>query len=597
MFSSRLFWRIFAAYCVLTLVLAGVFVWILVARVESIMVAKAEDRLHDSAVVLRKYLPPKLAGGTGTALQDSLRELAAENGTRITVIAKDGTVIGDSENDAETMENHGSRPEVLEARENGFGFARRTSQETGAPMMYCAVRTDDDSSPIGFVRVAVDMNSTNAHLDTVRNLIWISAAVLAVSALVLTYVIVGRIIRPLTALTEAARAVSEGHLEQHVTVSNRDELGMLADAFNAMSAKLASRIETLVSTQAQLQEKTDLLQTVFATMIEGVVAIDERQVVLFANEAGCRLLDSPTPHVVGRPIWEVARHTNIQDVVREVLGGASQQRAEFEIARTGCWVNVLASYLSAETSGRVVLVLHDITELRRLETIRRDFVSNVSHELKTPLTAIKACAETLVDGAINDPEHSHRFVKQIEEQAERLHALILDLLSLARIESQERTFDIRSLPVAELIAACVAEHSTIAESKQVHLTSERIDAGLQILADRNEMRTLLGNLVENAINYTPAGGHVALSCRREDGWARIDVADTGIGIPKRHQSRIFERFYRVDRARSREVAGTGLGLAIVKHLVQAFGGRIEVASEPGKGSTFSVFLPLSEPSP
>jgi two-component system phosphate regulon sensor histidine kinase PhoR len=202
-----------------------------------------------------------------------------------------------------------------------------------------------------------------------------------------------------------------------------------------------------------------------------------------------------------------------------------------------------------------------------------------------------------LDGAAEDPDHGHRFLHQIDEQAERLHSLILDLLSLARIESGRETIDVRPVSAATAIAQCIEAHATVAESKQIVLCGEPIDEDLEVLADREEIQTLLGNLVENAINYTPSGGRVTVSCRRDGNWARIDVADTGIGIPRELQVRIFERFYRVDKARSRRVGGTGLGLAIVKHLVQAFGGRIEVASEPGKGSTFSVSLRLAEPRP
>jgi two-component system phosphate regulon sensor histidine kinase PhoR len=442
---------------------------------------------------------------------------------------------------------------------------------------------------------AASAGEPGVDVTSPRQFVWVATGLAALAAILLTIGFVFVISRPLRKLQDAARDIAAGKLQPNVEAAERSELGGLADAFNAMCAELTARVDELQSKRTELEKNSDLLETVLETMIEGVVAVDEKQIVLFANRASRRLLDAETPNVVGRPIWEVARLAKIQEVVRNVFATQKCEQAQFDIPRTSCWVNLMASHLDAERSRQVVLVLHDITELRRLEMIRRDFVTNVSHELKTPLTAIKAAAETLLDGAAEDPAHSHKFLRQIEEQSERLHTLILDLLSLARIESGRETIEVRPVSAAVAIANCLEEHATVADSKQIVLCGNAIDESLDVLADREEIQTLLGNLIENAINYTPSGGRVTVACRRDEQWARIDVSDSGIGIPKEHQARIFERFYRVDKARSRRVGGTGLGLAIVKHLVQAFGGRIEVASELGKGSTFSVYLRIAEP--
>jgi two-component system phosphate regulon sensor histidine kinase PhoR len=284
----------------------------------------------------------------------------------------------------------------------------------------------------------------------------------------------------------------------------------------------------------------------------------------------------------------------LQETLQNVLTENAEQRIEFQLPRTRSVVILAASRLPGNPPPGAVLVLHDVTELRQLEDLRRDFVSNVSHELKTPLTTIQAYAETLLNGALDDPRHSREFVQRIADQGERLHVLILDLLALARIESQERAFDMRPIVVGEIIEQSVREHRAIADAKGLELTAVVAEAETQVLADAEGLRTILDNLLDNALNHTPSGGKVTVRCERCDGVVRLHVADTGIGIPREHHDRIFERFYRVDKARSRELGGTGLGLSIVKHLAQVFGGRVSLTSSPGKGSTFTVELPLLE---
>jgi len=249
--------------------------------------------------------------------------------------------------------------------------------------------------------------------------------------------------------------------------------------------------------------------------------------------------------------------------------------------------------LKGNPSPGVVLVVQDVTELRRLENMRKEFVSNVSHELKTPLASIQAYTEALLDGAIDDPKHNRCFLQSIEEQAERLHALILDLLRLTRIESGKDAFDIAAVPVRETVESCLRELIPLAVSKQIRLSAEPLDESVQVLADAEGLGTILNNLIENAINYTPEGGQVTVRWHTTPTEAVLEVQDSGVGIAKEHQDRIFERFYRVDKARSRALGGTGLGLSIVKHLALEFGGHVELESVPDRGSTFSVWLPLT----
>ncbi len=380
---------------------------------------------------------------------------------------------------------------------------------------------------------------------------------------------------------------------QTVDIPQQDEIGMLAEAFNTMSRQLTERIDELQNKTLELEENGNRLGTVLAGMIEGVIAVDRSERILFANRAAHPLLDLSADEAIGRPIGEAIRNKTVHDVVRETLSGRQKHAVEFEVPRSHTVMAMLATRMPGNPSPGVVLVTHDVTELRRLENLRHEFVSNVSHELKTPLTSIQTFTETLLNGAMHDKEHAHRFLERIYEQSERLHALILDLLSLAKIESGQEVFEVAPLAINTLIANCVEECRGIAESKPIHLIVEAPDEEVEVEAESEGLRYIMNNLIDNAVKYTPAGGQVTVRWHAEHGNAVITVADTGVGIADEHQQRIFERFYRVDKARSRELGGTGLGLSIVKHLTQMFLGNVSVSSQVGKGSEFTVQLPLA----
>jgi two-component system phosphate regulon sensor histidine kinase PhoR len=334
-------------------------------------------------------------------------------------------------------------------------------------------------------------------------------------------------------------------------------------------------------------------------MIEGVVAVDARQRIVLANEAARRLFDFRPPTVEGRSLLEVIRNHALHEAVTNVLTTSEPQR--FELRRAGppaMSVDIHVQPLPGEPCPGVVLVIHDTTALRRLESIRREFVANVSHELKTPLSSIKAYTETLQNGALSDPEIGKRFLGRIEEQTERLTRLIMDMLMLARIESDHQAFEIVSVDALPIVQKCVDDYRGAAEAKGIVVLAEAEDAKPQaavvcrVRADREGLREILDNLLDNAIKYTPEGGSVSVVWQSTATSARIAVRDSGIGIKPEDQERIFERFYRVDKARSREMGGTGLGLSIVKHLAQSMNGAVAVESEVGKGSVFTVELPV-----
>ncbi len=342
------------------------------------------------------------------------------------------------------------------------------------------------------------------------------------------------------------------------------------------------------------RQPAELFEAVLGTMIDGVVVADSALNLLYVNGAARELLDLGNRPVAGRLITEVSRSAPLQEVIETALRSRTNQQTELQLPRQRLTLAVSAAPLTLDPAGGILIVLHDVTELRRLERMRREFVSNVSHELKTPLTSIQAYADTLLSGGLEDETHRRTFVDRIQEQAERLQVLILDLLRLARIEADDVAFEIRAVDVGEVVAECIDDRMDVATSKGVTLIRSAPPQPVIARAESEGLRTILSNLIENGINYTPAGGRVEVEWGAGDGSVRISVRDTGVGIPKEHQGRVFERFYRVDRARSRALGGTGLGLSIVKHLAQAFGGRVELSSEQGHGSCFTVTLPLAD---
>ena len=416
----------------------------------------------------------------------------------------------------------------------------------------------------------------------------LGVVLVGLAAVLPAYALARRFVRPLHDLTEAARRIAEGNYGQRIFAGGPGESRSLARTFNAVSERLAAQF-------AQIEGERQQLRTILEGMVEGVIAVDAERRVRFANEAAAVMLAFDPQAAVGRKLWEITRQPQIHEIVEQALRGADARRAEFD--RAGPGEKSLAVYvarLPGFPAPGAVLVLHDTTELRRLERLRQEFVANVSHELKTPLSVINSNVEALIDGAADDPHMRGPFLEMIAEQAARLQALILDLLSLARIESGAEALDFQPVPLGRAVAECLERHRTRAEAKNIRLDtgpSPDGEAGPTAWADEEALGQILDNLIDNAIKYTPAGGRVRVGWAENGKQVSFEVEDTGIGIPERDLPRIFERFYRVDRARSRELGGTGLGLAIVKHLTQVMKGTVRASSAVGKGTKFTVCLP------
>jgi two-component system phosphate regulon sensor histidine kinase PhoR len=586
-----MFWRLFSTFSVLLLFSISLLGIVIVKRVEQQDLKQIEESLRTKAILVREAVRDRPASEL-PRLQQRVVALGHEIGTRITLLAEDGRVLADSEEDPTEMDNHDSRPEVRAARDAPWGKATRFSSTLGQPMMYVAVRAEDPGAAVGYVRVALSLDSVHERLAHLGYLVWTTAVATAVAAQILAYLLARRITQPIEELTAGVKRVASGSYGHKVYVPGRDEVGMLAQTFNDMSERSEAQF-------AQLEEDRQQLRMILSGMVEGVVALDAQQRILFANERAIQLLGLQSGAASGRKLWEVVRRRALQDVLRRVLAKPEPHQEEIHwdgpAARS---LTVYAAPMPGSPPRGAVLVLHDTTEQRRLERVRQEFVANVSHELKTPLSVIKACAETLLEGAVDDPQHRGPFLERIAEQADRLYALILDLLSLARIESGTEALEYQAVPVAQIVMACLERHRTRADAKGLLLEAvlgPNPDSEVAVWADEDAVNQILDNLIDNALKYTLTGGHVMVRWREEEAQVCLEIEDTGIGIPQQDLPRIFERFYRVDKARSRELGGTGLGLSIVKHLVQAMQGSVQATSRLGQGTTFAVRLPRSRP--
>jgi two-component system phosphate regulon sensor histidine kinase PhoR len=523
----------------------------------------------------------------------------AQGGVRVTVIAADGLVLADSERDPASMENHAGRPEVQQALAQGEGRAVRHSESVDRDLLYFAVRHQASTDAPVVLRFASPLAEIDRALANLRWQLWGSSLVLLLLAGGVSLLVSRRFSHRIEGLKQLARRVAEGDFRPVPTTSGGDELSELARSLNDTAARLDDTIRSLT-------EERNRSAAVLGSMVEGVAVIGADERMLFCNHAFCQSVGAELPSCQGRPFLEAVRHTDLLGVIRKVLtiGGTVHAEAAFGGERPRIFAVTAAPVHSEPDKGEsgraaggaaagVVLVLHDISDLRRLERVRRDFVANVSHEFKTPLTAIQGFAETLLGGALDDPQNSRRFLEIIRDHAARLGRLTDDLLKLSQMEAGKLELDLRPVAVTDLIDSCVETTRLKAGEKQLALVTDIAPALPPVRADSNRLREVLQNLLDNAVQYTPPGGRITVRAAAGDSGVVISVADTGIGIPQLDLERIFERFYRVDAARSREVGGTGLGLSIARHLVESHGGRISVESEVGRGSTFSVYLPSS----
>ncbi len=517
------------------------------------------------------------------------QELGGKLGLRVTLISPQGRVMGDSKVDleeVETLENHLERPEVAQTLAQGQGHSQRYSSTLKLNQLYLAGLLGSPQDPQMVIRLSLPLSGVEKTLTSTRNLLLGAILLGLVLSAVVAYFTSRSITRPIKELTRTAQVMASGDLSPRIRRYPPHEIGELGRVFDTMADNLQKQM-------ADLTRAHDRQEAILRGMEEGVMLTDREGRITLANRALVKLLGlglSP----VGRTHTEVMRNPDLHEAVRKVLGGESYISSEIRTLGTvPLYLEVrVVRVPGPATEAGVVAVFHDVTERRRVEKMRRDFVANVSHELRTPLTAIKGAAETLLQGALESPEDARRFAEMIDRQARRLGHLVEDLLDLASIESGEAAPHLEEISLGRVAEDLLEEVADRAKAKGLMLVNQMPQDPLEIKADRQLLEQALLNLLDNAIKYTDAGGQVTLGAQVGEKELAILVSDTGMGIAQPDQIRLFERFYRVDKDRSREMGGTGLGLAIVKHIAQAHGGRVEVESRLGAGSTFRLTLPL-----
>jgi len=513
----------------------------------------------------------------------------AASGVRVTVITADGVVLADSQSDPRTMENHSGRPEIRDAFARGDGSSVRHSVTVNRDLLYYAARYDAPGGSPVVLRFAIPVRNMDEEVWVFRRRLWISSLVILLVTGTVSLLISRSFSSRVERLQSFSRRVAEGDFRPIDADRSGDTLEALAVSLNETAVRLDRSIRTLT-------EERNLSAAILGSMVEGVAVVNASERLVFANQGFAEILELDAPPQSGRGLVEVVRQTELLEAVREVLKGAPRVEAEISTGtlRQRFFAATVASVRATENSGAVI-VLHNITALRKLERIRRDFVANVTHEFKTPLTSIQGFAETLLAGAINDPQNRMRFLEIILEHARRLARLTDDLLELSKMDADRLDLEISRLNVPQFVQTCVETTQRPAAEKDLRISVNLQEQLPDIAADRRRLAEVLQNLLDNAVQYTPSGGQIMVSASSDGSEVTFTVTDTGIGIPQVDQPRIFERFYRVDVARSREVGGTGLGLSIAKHLVEVHGGRIWVESEVGQGSQFHFTVPVFVP--
>lgn len=575
-------WRIAIPFILLIVVSMSVLGIYLTSFARNTQLENLRSRLEDEARITAEASLPAFLGQGGD-LDTLAKKLGMEIDARVTIIALNGTVLGDSQEDPATMENHATRPEVIDALASGLGESTRYSTTLGEMMMYVAVPITNQSNIVGVARVALPLAAVENSLNQVTLIIILAVVVMAVLAIVAAVLISRATTRPLREITKASKRIASGELGQKIPVRTRDETGQLAQAFNEMSSNLNKLVGDISI------EKTKL-QTVLANMADGVIMADVEGKIVLANQATERLFGFTEKDVINKPLIEVVHDHEADEILKLCLRTSQMQTAQFESVTSKRFIRAIAIPLIEDRLTGALLLFQDLTELKSLQTMRRELVGNISHELRTPLAGIKAMVETLKDSAIDDKEAAMDFLTRIDSEVDRLTQMVSELTELSRIETGHVELRISAVNLNLLVEEVVAQLNPLAQRQQVTITTDPATDLPIVRADKDRIRQTLTNLVHNAIKFNRPGGRVIVSTKVDKESVIVSVSDTGIGISKEDLPHVFERFYKADKARPR--GGSGLGLAIAKHTVQAHSGSISVQSEEGKGSTFSFSLPL-----
>ncbi|MHC5209359.1 MAG: ATP-binding protein [Planctomycetota bacterium] len=592
-------WKIFGAAALVVAVALALVVALLVPPLTDQAAAHRAEELVGEAELLAGVVRPLLTiedpGRADAEMAERIRVLSSRvPDRRFTIVANDGRVLADSHEDASRMDNHADRDELVAAREGGRREpVLRRSDTLELDMLYYAVQVRDglgaEAPLLGFARVALPAEDLHEQAALVRDAVLRAAAIALLAGAGAAALFARGVQKPVTEIAAFVGAIARGQPAARLPRSGRGDLARLTVAVNDMADQLDQRI-------GRIQRDATEIRTILASMVEGVLATDTEGRVLLVNNAAAEMLGTTGSQATGSKIWELARLPELDVLLTRCM--ATGRPDHVELSRPGPAADQVLHLTAgplADENGLwgCVVVIHDLTEIRRLERVRRDFVVNVSHELKTPLTSMRGFLETVVSEPTMSEATRQRFLSRAQENTERLVAIVSDLLTLARVEAEDGRLEPQALDLRDVATECRDQASGLAATRGVSLRVDVPDRPVMVDADRTAVYTAVMNLLDNAVKYSPEAGSVRLAVSSDGDEARIDVEDRGPGIPAHETERIFERFYRIDKDRSRALGGTGLGLSIVRNVAHAHGGRVTVQSEVGRGSVFSLHLPLA----
>jgi two-component system, OmpR family, phosphate regulon sensor histidine kinase PhoR len=587
-----IFWKQFISNFLIILLVLFLFTFLVIGELKEYDKSLTKEQLLSSANLVSNVLVRPIEEGNPAELQREVLGLGKKTGIRITVIAKNGTVLADSSRSPAEMENHSDRPEIKVALSNDVGASSRYSKTLRKEMFYVAVPFRDDSGQVKvIIRTSLPLSTfENAIRPIEKKVIYLGTAMIVI-AFLLSLVLSKTITVSLREIMNISDELSKGNLYVNIPVSDRkNEISTISSALNRMTQKLNELFK-------QLSREKNQLEAVLSAMSEGVMVVSHEGSVIIINNSLKKMFnlkENPT----SKPYWEILRNRELTKLVESVLKNwMPESREIFYLYPDEKYYLVNVIPLDSPDK-ELIVVMFDITDFKRLEKIKADFIANVSHELRTPLTAIKGYTETLEEEAYETPEDQKHFLKIIKRHTDRLINIVSDLLVLSEVESRDSVSkenssnDLEEININEVIKSSLEALRSKASEKEIEVTFDAKNDAYKVKANRFLLEQMFINLIDNAVKYTPENGKIDIRVSNSDSQVLTEIADTGIGIPKEHISRIFERFYRVDKTRSRNLGGTGLGLSIVKHIVIMHGGKIEVQSEEGKGSKFSISIPI-----
>ena len=585
---KRLLWQLFPPYLLITLITLLAASWFASEVMRQFFLEQTTIDLKARAALLEKQIKVLLSPLRTDTIDAICKEAGRLSATRITVILPDGTVIGDSRETPLLMENHSDRPEITSALAGQTGRSLRFSNTLMQRMLYVAIPIRDSQGIVAVLRTALPATALETEIRSFQLKIVLGGCILALLAATISWVISRRISRPIEQMKKSSEQFAAGDLSHRLTYPATEEMAGLADALNQMAAQLDNRIKTIINQRNQLE-------TVLTSMLEGVIAVDSEERIVSINRAAAQLFENEPANCQNKSIQEVIRSSALQQFIRSALNNPNPTEEDITVYQNEERViDVKSSPLLDAGRQQIgtLVVFNDVTQLRHLENMRRDFVANVSHEIKTPLTAIKGFVETLQQGKVDKAEEKERFLGIIQKHVDRLNSIIEDLLALSRIEQEDERKEIKlqQVKIRDIFEAAIQLCRSKAEEKKIRIELD-CDKETTAVLDPTLIEQAVANLLDNALKYSEPQSMVLVRSHRKNSEVVISVQDHGIGIAQKHLPRLFERFYRVDKSRSRSMGGTGLGLAIVKHIAQAHGGQVTVESRLGEGSCFSIHLP------